>query len=102
MAFPVEGSWSSIGVCVRQVKGAIEAQVFGSDDPDTVTQQTARILSLDVEGRGFAEIGKRDPVVAETQARHPGLMLGPSTRPVPLPARCPRSSSSHTGAIPSS
>ena len=35
--------------------------------------QVARILSLDVDGTGFPEVGRRDPVVGGLQARWPGL-----------------------------
>ena len=33
----------------------------------------ARILSLDVDGSGFAAVGERDPVVGGLQRRYPGL-----------------------------
>ncbi len=33
----------------------------------------ARILSLDVDGSGFAAVGERDPVVGVLQVRYPGL-----------------------------
>ena len=32
-----------------------------------------RILSLDVDGSGFPEVGERDPVIGEIQRRYPGL-----------------------------
>jgi DNA-3-methyladenine glycosylase II len=74
MAFPVEGTCQTAGVCVRQaVGGSLVCKVFGSADPGAVKQQTARILSLDVDGRAFASIGHRDPVVARLQTRFPGL-----------------------------
>jgi DNA-3-methyladenine glycosylase II len=74
MAFPVEGSWATAGVCVREVDGAIVAAVFGQGlDVETVRRQTARILSLDVDGRAFEEVGRRDPVAGELQQRYPGL-----------------------------
>jgi hypothetical protein len=38
-----------------------------------VREQVARILSLDVDGTGFPEVGRRDPVVGGLQARWPGL-----------------------------
>jgi DNA-3-methyladenine glycosylase II len=73
MAFPVDGSWASVGVCVREVGGEIAGRVFSDVDADVVGRQTARILSLDVDGRAFAEVGARDPVVADLQQRYPGL-----------------------------
>jgi DNA-3-methyladenine glycosylase II len=38
-----------------------------------VRSQVERILSLDVDGSGFAEVGRRDPVIGAAQARYPGL-----------------------------
>ena len=75
IAFPVEGSWKTVGVCVRNLGGAITAQVYGEriDDLDAIRRLTARILSLDVDGRGYPEVGTRDPIVAELQKRCAGL-----------------------------
>ena len=38
-----------------------------------VRPQVERILSLDVDGSGFAAVGERDPVVGDVQRRYPGL-----------------------------
>jgi DNA-3-methyladenine glycosylase II len=76
LAFTVErDGWAPAGVCVRQqAPGAdVTAEVEGRADPDAVRAQVARILSLDVDGTGFAGVGRRDPAVAELQARYPGL-----------------------------
>jgi DNA-3-methyladenine glycosylase II len=61
------------GVCVRSEGEAIVGEVFGEVDAEVVGVQVARILSLDVDGRGFAEVGRRDPVVGRLQARFAGL-----------------------------
>jgi DNA-3-methyladenine glycosylase II len=73
MAFAVEGSWATAGVCVREVDGHIEGRVYGDVDTKVVGGQTARILSLDVDGRAFARIGLRDSVAGQVQHRYPGL-----------------------------
>jgi len=73
MAFAVEGTWASAGVCVREVDARPVGRAYGDADLDAVKRQTARILSLDVDGRGFAEVGRRDPVAAALQQRSPGL-----------------------------
>jgi DNA-3-methyladenine glycosylase II len=84
LAFPVEGSWRTAGVRARQDDdGAVTAEVVGSDlvapdlvAPDLVAEvrpQVERILSLDVDGSGFAAVGERDPVVGEIQRKYPGL-----------------------------
>jgi 3-methyladenine DNA glycosylase/8-oxoguanine DNA glycosylase len=41
--------------------------------PDGLSAQLARILSLDVDGSGFARVTEADPVVAELAGRYPGL-----------------------------
>jgi DNA-3-methyladenine glycosylase II len=38
-----------------------------------VARQVDRILSLDVDGRGWPDVGKRDPVVATLQRTFPGF-----------------------------
>jgi DNA-3-methyladenine glycosylase II len=73
LAFPVEGSWETAGVCVRQSAGGIVGDVFGAAKADTVRSQVARILSLDIDGRGFEAIGEDDPVVASLLRKYPGL-----------------------------
>jgi DNA-3-methyladenine glycosylase II len=73
MAFAVEGTWTTSGVCVREAEGVISADVYGDADVDAVRGQVARVLSLDVDGRAFPEIGQRDPVVADLLRRYPGL-----------------------------
>lgn len=76
LAFPVEPSWRPAGVLLRQpvpggpVRAAIRAE---PSDVDHVVTAVRRILSIDVDGSGFADVGARDPVVGELQKRYPGL-----------------------------
>jgi DNA-3-methyladenine glycosylase II len=85
LAFPVEGSWETVGVRVRQgagdagdAAGNVTAEIVSPDKPGpdlvaAVHQQVERILSLDVDGSGFSAVGERDPVVGQLQRRYPGL-----------------------------
>jgi DNA-3-methyladenine glycosylase II len=73
LAFVPDGEEAAGGVCLRQPRGAVVGEVFGEADPDAVREQVARILSLDVDGSGFPEVGRRDPVVGGLQGRWPGL-----------------------------
>jgi DNA-3-methyladenine glycosylase II len=83
LAFPVEGSWPTVGVRVRQdtdgvTAGDVTAEIVspaepGADLVSAVRSQVERILSLDVDGSGFPAVGERDPVVGEIQRRYPGL-----------------------------
>jgi 3-methyladenine DNA glycosylase/8-oxoguanine DNA glycosylase len=78
LAFPVEGSWRTAGVRVRQDAGDVTAEVVSpaAAGPELVAElrpQLERILSLDVDGSGFLAVGERDPVVGNVQQRYPGL-----------------------------
>lgn len=76
LAFVADGLASGeavAGVRVRQEGETVVGDVYGTADPEIVRRQVARILSLDVDGRGFPGVGERDPVVAALQRRYPGL-----------------------------
>ncbi|RZU75887.1 hypothetical protein EV384_4462 [Micromonospora kangleipakensis] len=90
LAFPLDGRWTPVGLRVRQdADGVVHAQARSPGDPpdrDAVRAQLRRILSLDVDGSGFAEVGERDPVVGGLQRRYPGLR--PVTFWSPYEAAC--------------
>jgi len=78
LAFPVEGSWPTAGVRVRAHPHGVQGEILSPARPSrelaaAIRDQVARILSLDVDGSGFAAVGERDPVVARLQGRYPGL-----------------------------
>jgi DNA-3-methyladenine glycosylase II len=73
LAFPVEGDWRAAGAIVRQRADRVTAAVYGDADPEAARVQLMRLLSLDVDGRGFPLVGDRDAVVGELQRRYPGL-----------------------------
>lgn len=73
MAFMVAGSEEAVGVRVWSEDGKVVGKVYGDADPGVVRAQVARILSLDVDGSDFPEVGERDPVIGRLQQRYPGL-----------------------------
>lgn len=78
LAFPVEGSWETVGIRIRQDSVGVTAEIVSPEAPSRglaaeVRPQVERILSLDVDGSGFPAVGERDPVVGEVQRRYPGL-----------------------------
>jgi DNA-3-methyladenine glycosylase II len=78
MAFCVDGYWDPVAVRVHEKGGAIHGTVYGGDmlAPAILAAavgQVERILSLDIDGRGFPDIARHDPVVAQLQSRYPGL-----------------------------
>src|SRR2546430_7451134 len=77
LAFPAEGSWRTVVVRVSQAGEKVDAEIIspakpGADLVAEVRPQVERILSLDVDGSGFPEVGELDPVVGEIQRRDPG------------------------------
>jgi DNA-3-methyladenine glycosylase II len=78
MAFCVDGYWNPVAVRVHEEAGVVHGTVYGGDTlapavMAAAVEQVERILSLDVDGRGFPDIARHDPVVAQLQSRYPGL-----------------------------
>jgi len=73
LAFALDGGGYA-GVLARQprVGGPLECEVEGDGDLGALERQLRRVLSLDQDGEGFAEIGRRDAVIGELQRHHPG------------------------------
>jgi DNA-3-methyladenine glycosylase II len=73
MAFPVEGWRGSAAVVLREADdGAVEGTVVttGDAEPSHAWAQALATFSLDVDGSGFPEVGTRDPVIGDLQARY--------------------------------
>jgi len=73
MAFPLDRTFTPIGVALRFADGALRGEVVGTDDLDAVTAQVARIFSLDHDGSAYPLVGERDPKIGALLARLPGL-----------------------------
>lgn len=74
LAFSTDDGWRPVGVCLTQAEdGTVRGDVYGEAQPESVRSQVARILSLDVDGRGWPEVGRRDPVVGKLQKMFPGF-----------------------------
>ncbi|MFL5680848.1 MAG: DNA-3-methyladenine glycosylase family protein [Chloroflexota bacterium] len=72
MAFPVEGWDGSVAIDVAQEPdGTISADVAatGHVDLEVIQRQAARSLSLDHDGAGWVDVGRRDPVIGRLQER---------------------------------
>src|SRR5215469_993096 len=72
-AFCAEGDWRRAEVEVTQAGDTAHLVLAGGGDLDAAAAQVRRFLALDVDGRGWPEVGRRDPVIADAQARLPGL-----------------------------
>lgn len=71
--FCVEGDWRRAEAAVTQAGNTARMVLAGEGDLDAAAAQACRFLALDVDGRGWPEVGRRDPVIADAQARLPGL-----------------------------
>ncbi|HMA34684.1 MAG TPA: DNA-3-methyladenine glycosylase 2 family protein [Chloroflexia bacterium] len=73
MAFPVEGWRTSAAVILRQdATTRITGEVHGAegDDAAAAWRQALAVVSLDADGQGWPEIGRRDPVIGRLQAQY--------------------------------
>jgi DNA-3-methyladenine glycosylase II len=75
MAFPVEGWRASAAIVVRQERGGrIVGEVHGAGrEAARAWRQALATLSLDIDGRSYPALGRRDEVIGELQRRY-GLM----------------------------
>jgi DNA-3-methyladenine glycosylase II len=80
LAFVPDGERRAAGACVRSQDGEIVVEVSGAAEPGAAARQVERILSLDVDGSGFPDVGERDRAIGRLQARYAGL------RPVSFPS----------------
>jgi len=71
--FRVESDWSRAEVEVTQHGSTARIDVTGDGDLTVAAAQTCRFLSLDVDARGWPDVGRRDPVIALAQQQLPGL-----------------------------
>ena len=71
--FCAEGDWRRTEAEVTQAGDTARVALSGDGDLDAAAAQVRRFLALDVDGRGWPEVGRRDPVIAAAQARLPGL-----------------------------
>jgi DNA-3-methyladenine glycosylase II len=71
--FRVEGDWTRAEVRVTQQGSAARIVVTGDGDLDRAAGQACRFLSLDIDARGWPDVALRDEVIADAQARLPGL-----------------------------
>ena len=71
--FCAEGDWRRAQAEVTQAGDTARVVLAGDGDLDAAAAQVRRFLALDVDGRGWPEVGRRDPVIADARERLPGL-----------------------------
>jgi DNA-3-methyladenine glycosylase II len=73
MTFPVESpGWTeSAAIDVWQdADGTVHGDIHGTNDTSGAERQAARSLSLDHDGSGWPDLGRRDPVIGRLQERY--------------------------------
>src|ERR1700680_2211157 len=72
MAFPVEGWSGSAAVVMRQRGASITGDVHGATEADAerAWRQALATVSLDIDGQGFVDVGRGDPVIGRLQAEY--------------------------------
>ncbi|MEQ3553889.1 DNA-3-methyladenine glycosylase 2 family protein [Pseudonocardia nematodicida] len=71
--FRSEHDWTVAEARVAQDGDRAAVEVRGDGDLDRAVEQVARFLALDVDGREWPGVARRDPVMADAQRRLPGL-----------------------------
>ncbi len=77
MAFCLDGYRTQVGVELRQDGAGVHGVVHGAErgrGAAAARDQVARVLSLDHDASGFADVGRRDPVIGQLQEVAPGLL----------------------------
>jgi hypothetical protein len=67
--FCAEGDWRRAEAEVTQAGPTVHVVLAGDGDLDAAAVQACRFLALDVDGRGWPQVGRRDPVMVGAQAR---------------------------------
>jgi DNA-3-methyladenine glycosylase II len=72
MAFPVEGWQGSAAAHISQADGVVRVRLatMGQPDIEAACRQVARCLSLDHDGAGWPEVGRRDQVIRRLQEQY--------------------------------
>jgi DNA-3-methyladenine glycosylase II len=76
LAFCLDGLEHQVGVAVRQPSPdrlGLEVVADPEVDLEAVRTQVARVLSVDLDGTAYDELGRRDALVGRVQAARPGL-----------------------------
>jgi len=71
--FRVEADWSRAEAQVTQREHLASISLAGDGDLQAAADQVLRFLSLDIDARGWPDVARRDPVIADAQAQLPGL-----------------------------
>lgn len=72
-AFLCDTDWQRVDAVITQEGASARIVVDGQGDLDAATEQVRRLLSIDIDGRGWPDVAARDVVIADAQRRLPGF-----------------------------
>jgi DNA-3-methyladenine glycosylase II len=72
-AFLCDTDWQRVDAVITQDGPSVRIVVEGPGDLDAATEQVRRLLSIDIDGRGWPDVAARDGVIADAQARLSGF-----------------------------
>ena len=73
MAFPLDRTFEPVAVALHDDQGVLRGRVAGTRDVGAAASQVARFFSLDVDGTGYPDVGRRDERIGKLMAALPGL-----------------------------
>jgi DNA-3-methyladenine glycosylase II len=73
IAFLLDGTFEPVAAALHWDGARLAGEVAGTPNLDAVARQVARIFSIDHDGAGFEELGRRDPALGRIMAAFPGL-----------------------------
>ena len=73
MTFALDRTFEPVGVAITPTADGLEVEVAGTRDVEAAARQVARIFSLDHDGEGYEQLGRRDEAFGRLQAAKPGL-----------------------------
>lgn len=71
--FALDRTFEPVAVSLRQDGAMIVGEAVGRADAGAVAAQVARVLSLDHDGAGWDEVGRRDAVIGALQERYDAM-----------------------------
>jgi len=73
LAFRLDGTFEAVSATLKQQGSSINVELLGTKDVARVTKQLSRMLGLDVDGRAWAAVGERDPILGGIKQFFPGF-----------------------------
>lgn len=72
-AFLCDTDWQRVDAVITQDGPSARIIVEGPGELEAATEQVRRLLSIDIDGRGWPDVGGRDEVIADAQAQLSGF-----------------------------